>query len=97
MTKKTSATTKKTTKAAAVAAPAVSFGTWLKTARARGEVADLIKTLKADKKITDKSTLKYVLGKYSAEIGMGIVSDRYEAYAKRGSLAGLRSRAKAAA
>lgn len=95
--KKTEVT--KPAKSAAVVAPKidVNIATWIKTiARARGEVGEYVKTLRDDETIKSNASNKATTAKLEAtEHGKTLLA-RYALFAKRGSQAGRRSRAKAA-
>lgn len=64
----------------------ISFGAWVKTvARARGAEGELLKELRADKKITDKSTLKRAQALHGTGPLMYSLTNRYGKYLARGS------------
>ena len=62
----------------------ITFGTWLKSARARGEVGALVIELKSDKKIKDDAKLANVSKRYADRPGFDVIASRYEGFLKRG-------------
>ena len=73
----------------------IPFGTRLVTARARGDVGNLVRELKADTKIKADAQLKTVQKRYGETAGFDVIATRYALFVKRGSQAGKRSRAAA--
>ncbi len=74
----------------------ISFGTWVKTvARARGEVGFLVRALRDEKGLTEKTPLKSAQAKFGGKDGFDDLVKRYNLFVKRGSQAGMRSRAAA--
>ncbi len=78
----------KSTKKTAAPKADVSFGTWVKTiARARGAEGELVKELRVDKKITEKSTLKRAQELRGVGPLMDSLTKRYGKFVSRGSQA----------
>lgn len=78
----------KTSKTKTAAAPkkielVVTFGAWVKKAKARGDVATLLATLRDDKKVKDDTSLKVVEKRYGTEPEFPTLVARYMAYNAR--------------
>jgi hypothetical protein len=61
----------------------VSFGTWISKSKARGDVAELVKTIRADKRVTEATALKGAEKKYGSDNGFPVLVQRYTAYNRR--------------
>jgi len=77
VTKKAEKTAKKP------ATPTITFGTWVRSARARGEAGTLLITIREDKKITEKTPLKSAETKYGTDPLFATLANRYANYCKK--------------
>jgi len=74
----------------------ISFGAWVKdVARARGEQGVLVNALRTDTRIRETTTLKKAEELHGTSPHFAVLASRYALYGKRGSQAGMRSRAAA--
>lgn len=83
--------TETATKAKAPKAPKIdiTFGAWIKTvARARGDIADFVKSVKADKKIDETKDVKFFDKKFAGNEAYMVAKGRYDLFRHRGSQAG---------